>query len=496
MFALTLSVYLFTASGSLTTSDANATFELTQNLVDRGDVSLSPDTLGREAFRGADGRHYSPFGIGQSLYNIPFYLVANAIVRATGLRIGKADTLPKAIVAMGQTVIAALLVWEIYILGVLLTGDVTAAALGAVTMAFGSLLWPYATFGFNQPLAAASLTGAVVLTMGGLRDARTGRLALAGSSLGVGLLTRHEVLLAVPVFALWIWWRPAVASRVRLRGLVACLVPIVVGVLIWSMYNAHRFASPWNAGQVDDRAMGFWSPIGAGLAGLLFSPAASLFLYSPVALPGLLGLATSAVQRRRDVMPLAALVALFAVFYASLGNWIGGRSYGGRYLILVLPLLGVGWTLLLASRSAGRRMGPWAVCLAVGALVQLPGFLQDYGKTSAGAATALETTAQRAPWRWDVSPLAVNTRALLTAVPANVSYVTGRVAPPTIERPLDNDDREFSGRLSFSLNLWWMYLFYLGVLPPAGLAVVVLCFTVWIAVCAFHLGRQLRAARG
>ena len=105
LFVLALSVYLFTAGGSMTITDAVVMFDVTQNLVEHQTVAMSSSLLGMEAHRGADGRYYSPFGVAQSLYNIPFYLAAKLFVGLTGVRIGKPDSVPKAFVALGQTLI-------------------------------------------------------------------------------------------------------------------------------------------------------------------------------------------------------------------------------------------------------------------------------------------------------------------------------------------------------------------------------------------------------
>ena len=80
LFGLALGVYFFTAGGSLTTTDAVVAFDVTRNIVEKGTLATSGNLLGLEAFRGADGRYYSPFGILQSIYNIPFYVAGTVFV--------------------------------------------------------------------------------------------------------------------------------------------------------------------------------------------------------------------------------------------------------------------------------------------------------------------------------------------------------------------------------------------------------------------------------
>ena len=63
VFATAILVYVSTTGGSLTTTDAVVTYQLTQRLVEERTFAL-PDEPGRVARRGIDGRFYAPFGIG------------------------------------------------------------------------------------------------------------------------------------------------------------------------------------------------------------------------------------------------------------------------------------------------------------------------------------------------------------------------------------------------------------------------------------------------
>ena len=87
------------------------------------------------------------------------------------------------------------------------------------------------------------------------------------------------------------------ATRVR-RGLLSGL-PVVAAVLVTLYYNDVRFGNPLDTGYLRDDTLGigsFW----AGLAGLLFSPGRSVFLYSPIAPRRSGGLDRHAPPRSRD----------------------------------------------------------------------------------------------------------------------------------------------------------------------------------------------------
>lgn len=492
LFGLTLAVYLFTAGGSLTTTDAVAAFEVTRAIVEEGSVAMSGDLLGQEAERGRDGRYYSPFGIGLSLYNIPFYLGAKALTAATGIRIGKQDSLPKAIVALGQTVVVAAIVRETFLLALVVVGDLASAALAALTLGLASVLWPYAGFGFNQPLAGFTLLAAARQAFIGARAGSHLRIVAAGGWLAASLLTRHELALACIPFALWLWFDGFPPVRERIRRLSDLIPGLLVGIAAWMIYNVVRFGDPFNAGQ--DAGPGFGSPIVSGLLGLLASPSASVFLYSPFAAAGAIGLFVLARRDRSAAIFLGGLILLFVGFYANLGNWLGGRSYGSRYLVVVLPFLAVGWAAALAQLDLPARRLAFAVVFSIGFALQLPGVLVDYAKVSqaVGAIRAPFTTEER-QWRWEASPLVLNTRALAHALPDNLDYLLGRRLPPPVAVPSNETDRSFSQQFRFSLDLWWLYLYYLHVLPRWAVAVLIAGAGLTMAGMARRLSTVLRA---
>ncbi|MGH9441162.1 MAG: hypothetical protein ACRD16_02695, partial [Thermoanaerobaculia bacterium] len=105
-----------------------------------------------------------------------------------------------------------------------------------------------------------------------------------------------------------------------------------------------------------DRAAGHLSLeyLPAGFLGLSFSPNRGLFVYTPVAIVGIVG-AAIAFRQWRDRRLLCVFLAtgiLYSAVHFSFQRWAGGWSFGPRYLIECLPLLA------LASPLALRRMSP------------------------------------------------------------------------------------------------------------------------------------------
>ncbi len=247
------------------------------------------------------------------------------------------------------------------------------------------------------------------------------------------------------------------------------------GGLLWAWYNVARFGRPFSVGY--SPSLDF-----SGYAAFILAPSGSVVLFAPIAIVWIAGLfrpgATSAAHR----VLLAGPLVVFYAFYGALADWSGGRSYGPRYLVPALLLLSPGAALLWDGWPTRHRV--LAAAIVCAALLQLPGVLVDYSKVSvdwARAATRAEIEERN--WHVASSPFVLNARAALDAVPANLAYLAGRQLP-RVDTTSSADNRDFAQQLSFSLDFWWLYLFYLraisarvAVLIGGGLMIVA-------AVCA------------
>ena len=93
----------------------------------------------------------------------------------------------------------------------------------------------------------------------------------------------------------------------------------------------------------------------AGLAGVLVSPSRGLFVYAPVLLFSVAGLAAWLVRRRGGVLACAALAAAVGVAtIAQFSVWWGGHSFGPRLLTDVLPAVVLGLVPIWPGSAAGR----------------------------------------------------------------------------------------------------------------------------------------------
>lgn len=457
---LVLCAYIMTTGGSFATDMAS--YEVTRSIVENASVAMSYDVLSWELNRGVDGRYYAPVGLGHPLFGVPFYAAARAAQQVLGIRLGKPESLLKAAVVTGSAVAAALCVVVTFRFAAASSASVPAAATAAIALAFSTGLWPYSKFGFNAPLAALAVTAGTFGTWSGVRFNRTACLVLGGACLGYGALTRHELMLTALPAGVWIALESASVGRAVRRLVVFCL-PFGSAVLCWMIYNYVRFGPPLDTGFMRDPGWGPHASLLVGLHGLLLSSGRSLFLYNPlvlVAVPAMIWL----WRRDRNTVILLGGTVLAQLFtIARLESWDGGESYGPRYLLPIVPLLLVGSTPWLVLK---RLRYLTAALMAIGVCVQLPGVLMDYSIVQNEFARATPGySIQLTRYSWRASPLVLNATAAAAAIPDNTRYLLGLAKPPAVAGGASEAERGFSRQFAFSLNFWWLYLFYFGVVP-------------------------------
>jgi hypothetical protein len=187
--------------------------------------------------------------------------------------------------------------------------------------------WPHPVLGFANAASLALLR----------RRDRLISWGLIGLLQGMAIATR---LGAFPVLIIFFLAAILSGSGDPLRRRIVRWISMLVGLagplifLIW--YNNHYFGNIM-AGGFRNHLKGLLRLPFEGIAGLLFSPAKGLFLYSPLLLWALAGYSWRNRQVSFESRIAAIGFATHLVFWASYADWWGGWAWGPRYLAEVLP---------------------------------------------------------------------------------------------------------------------------------------------------------------
>jgi len=287
---------------------------------------------------------------GPSLLAVPAYFVLYHVEQALGLDPDQWWTLTlNAWLTSVMTValLSALGIVVFYRLALRVSnGDERASGIAALTLAFGTMFFPYGTMLFEHNLIAVALLTSWYLahrakeTGGETR----GRLWLAGLCAGVAPISNY--IMVVPVLMIGAY----VLSARKPNGWLWLGMGLLGPFLLICWYNAVCFGSPFasnysymNPGFIEEGGVlgVFGTPRLGVLASILFSPFRGLFITSPVLILGVVGLSMLwRIKRlRADALLCIGVSSFLLLFNATFNGWHGGWAVVPRYLGPAMPFL-------------------------------------------------------------------------------------------------------------------------------------------------------------
>lgn len=332
LMVLLASIYMITYSARIETGDSRFLFDAVGSSVDYGDLLLdlvawqrSPIYFGAELTYPLETFDIEPLPV---LLLSPLYALAKAIPG-----IGMVHTLWLFNVFVGAAAGGVLFLYALA-----LGHSERVAILGALLLGLATVLFPYTRTLFREPLMLLMLllSGLMIerLRTNGYRSIPL--WILAGLAVIGLILSKASALLALP--ALLVLLIPPL-GRVNRRlllglGIGGALIGVLVVLLV--LFGAERY----NIVRRLSGATGYL--FSTAINAYLFSPGASVWGTSPVALlalPGVVMLARGRAWRYAIAVPLMVLALAFG--YAALNgiHWFGGLSWPPRFLIPVVPYL-------------------------------------------------------------------------------------------------------------------------------------------------------------
>ncbi len=473
-------------------------YQVTEAIVERGEVSVTSPARRGDVARSAPGRNggsYSKYGIGQSLVAIPFYASASWFEsfelpetsdRFGNLRHGHqvfATGLTNAATAGAAVALTFLLALEV--------GFSPLVALAvALCLGIGTLLPHYASTFLSEPLSALCLAVAVLGLLKAAawipaKGSRSGHLWLAISGFAAGLAVATKVAHVVIVLPILVWASVLGWSRNRLRGLAGSTLGWSSCLLLWlgvvAIYNRFRFGSMLETGYGSE-AGDFSAELAVGLGGLLVSPEKGILWYCPMLLLAVAG--GMAFWRRNRVCALVILAAslVWLLLISRFHQWYGGGCWGPRFLVPLLPL----WILPVGEILARWRRGSgWkavvVLVVAFSFITSMTPLLVPFDQVGDPREPATAES-MASGWRVRETPLARSLALLPEAISVTTGKLAGKIPYGEVGRPARGPrypDFAFEHYGSHALLEWSRA-----------------CFAVAVAALALALGIARRSQQG
>jgi hypothetical protein len=275
----------------------------------------------------------------------------------------------------------------LFMVGAQLSPNRRAALLMATAAGLATLVMSEATHFYQHELDALMVILAFYFFSRQKTEDIDSAALFGGASLGVAILARPDAVPAAVIIWLYgtaVAWQligesPDRTSRMIRRTVLAAAGPI--GAVAGSMYfNYLRFGSVTQFGYWEDRARFVLDvpQIAKAIAGYLFSPALSVFVFAP---PLILILVVGRKAWRRwplETTTLTLAAAAHLLMIASNKTWSGDLSYGPRYMlesiVLLMPLTLPAFEMAVAVDRAPKRTAiAVAAVMSLGFMVQLIG---------------------------------------------------------------------------------------------------------------------------
>lgn len=261
--------------------------------------------------------------------------------------------------ALSNALLAALVAPLLYLYGRSSALSRPAAVAVALAISLATPLFPYATVFFLHSCSGALMLLAILLVL----RSSSGRAVAAGAAAGFAALTNYLFLPGVPLLVLFGAgseggrWRWRAKASIRSGALIAAgaAIPLALFAAYQVAATGHLFDLPLNENAQFTSGSGLFGLIEAPsltvLGAITFSPYRGLFYLSPLLLLAIFGV--WAMARAREHALLGLILAQLAVFFGfniTFNGWEGGFGIGARYLVPIVPLLGMlivrGWPLV------------------------------------------------------------------------------------------------------------------------------------------------------
>lgn len=398
LFLLFFSLYVFTMSGAIHYGDEMEKYRVAQSIVERGDFTFRP-TAQRNVI-GISGRTVSGYELGQTLIEVPFYILGK--LAYTLFPVADSNWLTMLWVGLSNPVITALVVILFFKIAKLLEFRFAVSLGLAIVLGLSTIVFPYSRSFTREPLLTLFLLLALYTAFQFSKTFAQRWLFLTGLTLGYLVFTKFIHGVVIPVFLLYLiivifqreQQRGTNSTRTWAaitRGVLVLISPGILFLIAQMLYAFARFGNftsglgglPSNPIDVIIRLLPLATPWEATL-GLLFSLDKSIFLYSPPIILGLVGWWRWLRVHPRDALFVLALVLVEFIPVTWRWDWAGGTWWGPRYLVQIMPLfvLPIGF-LFNSDRSAQNKQWVWILggLAAIGFLVQIVGALvndRDY----------------------------------------------------------------------------------------------------------------------
>ncbi|MHB8508120.1 MAG: hypothetical protein ACYDGR_05645 [Candidatus Dormibacteria bacterium] len=304
----------------------------------------------------AAGHHENLFPIGPALLSLPAYALARLGGAIAGYAHPPATWVPGTAAFSITSALFGLagLVLSLAIASRFAGRHQALAAVFLCWLAGPLLFYTFLEPGYSHTFSTFAVALFIAVVLATRHDAPPWRWFAAGLAGGVMAITRWQdgLFLLVGGALLLEGWGARRILSVGFLGRGALFTAAAVAVALPQLLATHAIFGYWVPRPGPDIRVDLLHP---EVLQLLFSSHHGLFSWSPVLLPGVLGLALLLRRRPLFAGSLLLVLALEILVSAAVTDWWAGVAFGARRLVGAFPLFALGTAVLLERLPAARR---------------------------------------------------------------------------------------------------------------------------------------------
>ena len=252
----------------------------------------------------------------------------------------------------------------------------------AITVAFlygfTTMAWAYSSTILNVILVSMTVLLSFYFYRKFVKNQNFFSLIFCGFSLGASVLVRYDSFIIVVIMLVFLIGT-ILKNKSKLKNLTCLLIPLFFCAIIFMGINYIQFGTFLEYGFKSESGslVGNTSPIHAGVFGLLFSPGAGLFIFSPILFTIFVSFFDFYKKDKSSFLIFSAYLVSMLVFFGNLETWHGFVSWGPRYLLPVIPFLLIPLAASIEKRNSIGFRFLVIVLGAIGAFFSLIWLIQD-----------------------------------------------------------------------------------------------------------------------
>ncbi len=487
VFIFFISIYSLFSAGQLTTLykvgtsdkefstmlDENIKSALSMGMLFQHKIDFPKKLKGNSMLvQGKDGRMYSYFGIGKSIFNIPFFWIG-AKISPQKVSLHKFMIYLFIPLSFENVLITAIILLILFMFLVDLGFTERVSFLLILIYGFCTIAFSNAKYPNDESLTSLFLLIAVFSAFRYKKTLSKGQIILSAVSLGCAILTRLTSIIVIPL----IYWYLIKIKRGKkgkfIQDIMLYSFLVLIFILLYMYYNYARFGNVFDTGyghRNDWFIFSPWFPI-KSIIDMLISPNIGFFVYMPVFILSLLGIKDFFRKYKSEGILFLSIFIIYLVFhsfwYASNAFISGGPRFLSQVHIFLIPFLGTFITSVCYKKRLWKSLF-WIFSLS-GLIINLL-FIVISPRRARGS--GIQPKKITSDWNISESHIVFQVKSVVQAFEGKGNSKEYPEVKEFLNRP----------------NFWWIHFKYLGVSKWKILETFV--FLIFLSLLSFMLIRD------